>query len=83
MVFRFAAGLLGAGIFWILVSGYQDGEFTPKNVIMMLSVAGIFLAYAIIGPKRLRKMYTSVVGEDGANPEGEDQEGEIKRKNKG
>ncbi|MBW1774003.1 MAG: hypothetical protein JRJ82_14085 [Deltaproteobacteria bacterium] len=80
MVFRIAAGLLGVGIVWMLASGYQDGEFTPRKVLMMLSLGGIFLAYALMGPKRLQGIYTSVVGDDEAGAEEQDQEGETGNK---
>ena len=64
MVFRIVGGLLGIGIILALAAGYQDGEFTPRNIIMMGGIGVIFLAYAIMGPKRVQGFFTSAAGDD-------------------
>ena len=64
MVFRIAGGLLAVGIFCALFLGSQDGEFTPRKAIMMGGIGVIFLAYAIIGPKRLQNLFTTDAEDD-------------------
>ncbi len=79
MVFRIAGGLLAVGIFCALFLGSQEGEFTPRSILMMLFFGVVFLAYAIMGPKRLQGLYTRVVGDEEASAAQETQEKKSER----
>ena len=64
MVFRIAGGLLAVLFFWLPMTKYQNGELTSGDAYAMVSLGVLFLAYAIMGPKRVKGFFTSAAGDE-------------------